>query len=196
MDIKKLIENSIESIVKNVKVFISEKDFQENLKKEISKTLSDEAIVEEYADNTNRIDIVLKSDNSIYPIELKYSFYENGQYKYGTNTEKIPYLFVADIAKLEDFIAKTNNADKGYCILLTNDKDIVSDNWKSDESVDKEFNISQKREKSLGKTLTSQSADPQKPPITLKGNYFPQDNWKQSDKFNYLIIEISKGDIA
>jgi hypothetical protein len=79
------------------------------------------------------IDIVLKNKNIIYPIQLKYSaFNEEGRYSHGTCGGLSTYGFIEDIyilEKLPDIIEKSKSKlkiGKSYCVFLTNDPYVLN----------------------------------------------------------------------
>jgi len=138
-DIKKTIIESIKKICCcDKKLFKSEWEFEYELAIELRNRLKNEYnIFIEYCElelcsndykGTIFVDIAIqnKENNNIYPIQLKYSAYDNTNKCVGGTDSggKLIYGFVEDISIVENFF-KIANFKNGYCILLTNDSYVL-----------------------------------------------------------------------
>jgi hypothetical protein len=135
-----IIKECMKSLQKNQ--FEYESDFKAHLvielKKRISSVFVEYNILNFYLDNIEEymndgyifiqknnapvIDIVVNYEEIFYPIELKCSFY-NGTKNIGTDGKTALDGFIFDIKKIMN-IKKIN---KGYCILLTNEKNFINE---------------------------------------------------------------------
>ena len=113
-------------------VFHSEADFQFALAWEIQQHYPDAAIRLEYPppdDPTKYIDLLVRLNNSVYPIELKYksklfSAMVGGERYHLKNhgaQDLGKYDFVKDIYRLEAFRSHLADYREGYAIWMTND---------------------------------------------------------------------------
>jgi hypothetical protein len=107
--------------------FYSEDDFQISLIHdfEFSENYKNFTVSYEYSNPQNkrkRIDIVLKSHNQEYPIEIKYAYGI-----YGTpNIYQIYTGFVNDIEKIADIFKSSKDAKQGYAIILVDEQKYIS----------------------------------------------------------------------
>ena len=189
------------------KVFHSEIDFQSSLEDKIREFYPDYEIFLEcpalIGNKPAYIDMVLKKDEKIIPIELKYKTkelkYKIFNLKNQSANDLACYDYLKDIARVESFTGP--NFEKGFCIFLTNDLGYL--NEPNVNAGYKEFSIHEGRKinknNSLkwGESSGEGTRKGRENPITLKFDY--QFNWEDysdlnskssNDKFKYLVSEI------
>jgi hypothetical protein len=129
MDIKSIMN----ALAKRRTIFVSEADFQFALAWEIKNQYPEAEIRLEYCpvevDSSIHIDIIVKLDTNLYPIELKYltagldvvvnreRFFLKNQ---GAQDIR-RYDFIEDISRIEKLAGSLSSYKTGYAILLSND---------------------------------------------------------------------------
>lgn len=149
-------------------VFTGEWDFHSQLVLSLKESLPDDAkITVEYAevnfalnenyslekpntktnDNNDWIDIVIEKDNKFYPIEIKYSEYVGKDDIRGSDLSKTIPEFINDMKKIfsykayNEIIAKDNKViESGYCILITNAIEYMSESKDGHKKITKMLN--------------------------------------------------------
>ena len=206
------IDKIIDELKSKRKVFFSESDFQFALawkiqrhyaKKNIEADIRLEYCFQDKDDNKNKyIDIIVKLENTIYPIELKYktlSFLnektksrtvkDNNEY-YNLKNQGAQdlgrYDYLKDIQRIEQF-SKNKDYEKdfecGYAILLTNDKLYWSETNR--DTIDKQFRIDNgfiKTGKLVWTGGATGTTKDRTEAIKLNGKY--EINWKDYHKFD------------
>ncbi len=127
------------------KKFLNENDFRQELINVIEEVYPTCKTRTEYPANFNinkAIDILVILDNKYYPIELKYPIKEKG---YAKNEQCYKYL--QDIERIETFRDNEPLFEKGYTILLTNDKSYL--NIPKEDSDYIEFSIHEEQLKQI-----------------------------------------------
>lgn len=211
-DIKKTIIESIKKICCcDKKLFKSEWEFEYELAVELKNRLKNEYnIFIEYCEldlcsndykGTIFVDIAIqnKGNNNIYPIQLKYSAYDNtNKCVGGTNSGgKLIYGFVEDISIVEKFF-KIANFKNGYCILLTNDPYVLKPTKNiQQDSPYKDFIVSLETKIIKGKRIYhGEDTGLKAKPILEINEYFVQKNWHTDcltgsfKEHAFLLLEI------
>jgi hypothetical protein len=208
------IDKIIDELKSKRKVFFSESDFQFALaweiqrhyaKKNIEADIRLEYCFQDKDDNKNKyIDIIVKLENTIYPIELKYKTLSFLNEKTKSRTVKDyneyynlknqgaqdlgRYDYLKDIQRIEQF-SKNKDYEKdfecGYAILLTNDISY----WDNDKAncVDVQFSLKDNRTtpkkmswENAGKGTTKGRENP----IELNNKYTIK--WNEYSKFKEI----------
>lgn len=134
------------------KIFVSEADFQFALAWEIKGEITEAEVRLEYCtmdiDPTMNIDILVRINNYIYPIELKYmtkicnatvdeeKFILKDQGAQDTRR----YDFIKDVCRVEKLSETMKDFKEGYCIAITNDASYWEKN-SNNETCDAAFRI-------------------------------------------------------
>ncbi|NBS16634.1 MAG: hypothetical protein EBT06_09710 [Gammaproteobacteria bacterium] len=181
------IENHLHALALDRPLFHSEADFQHALAWHLQRTLIDVNIRLEKPFRHNPrgskyLDLMLMIEGSAIAIELKY---KTKKIKHRHNGEEFDiqnhgaqdigrYDFLADVARLEEFVSVIDNCDRGYAILLTNEPSYWALSSRPG-TVDERFRLHEGREISgtLG-WLDHASAGTtrgRENPITLDGKY-------------------------
>lgn len=127
------LDSVMDELKKERKIFHSEADFQFSLAWKIKEIYPTCSIRLEYCLSLEKkiyIDVVVKYNDKVYPIELKYKskkvlVLDNGEQfnlKNHGAQDLGKYDFVKDIKRIEDFSLVFPDFDKGFVIWLTNDK--------------------------------------------------------------------------
>ena len=195
------IELIINKLKNKRKIFNSESDFQFSLAWEIKEYYKNADIRLEYCpdfEQNIRIDIVVKLKGKVFPIELKYKtkLYEFsiGKEKYHLKNQGAQdhgrYDYLKDIQRLELFSEKIDNFEKGFTIILTNDRTY----WEKDKkgSVDEQFYLNENAIKTgsleWSKNSSKGTMKKREDPIKLEEQY--KINWH-----NYNIFDDKPGGI-
>lgn len=207
MDIRKVITE----LSTKRKIFVSEADFQFALAWEIQKQYPTTEIRLEYCpfdiDSSMHIDILVKDNRKIYPIELKYMTLgcdtvvdgEKFVLKNQGAQDTRRYDFLKDIARLEKVIEADQSFTKGYAILVTNDPSY----WTAPRNLktcDAEFRINEGTNKT-GELKWAEHTGPgtckgREKAILLKDSYtmnwmnYSKINDNRSGAFRLLCLEI------
>lgn len=207
------IINAIRELSTKRKIFVSEADFQFALAWEIQKYMPNAQIRLEYCpvniDASMHIDIIVKFDNKVYPIELKYltaifdAEVENEKYilKNQSAQDERRYDFLKDICRLEKLAGTLNEFEKGYAILLTND----SNYWKKPVSLstnDAAFRINEGAIKSgelkwtentgSGTLLNREKSINLSVAYSMNWQKYSEINNSRNGEFRFLCIEVNK----
>lgn len=135
------VEAVINSLRKKRMIFHSEADFQFAFAWEIQTQFPNADVRLEYSppnDSSKRIDILVRIDDAIYPIELKYKTkllqtWVNNELYFLKNhgaQDLYKYDFVKDICRIETLKESMGGYREGYVVWLTND----SSYWTSPRS--------------------------------------------------------------
>lgn len=199
---------AIESLRQKRPVFHSEADFQFALAWEIKRLYDEAEIRLEVPSNTSikgRVDIVVRHEGAVFPIELKYL---KKMQSFLVNDERFNLVdgvhdmdmhdCIKDIARLETFQAEMEGFSAGYALWLTNDPAYWDSEY--DAAYYCEFHAphtSLKTGTMSFKPGSKMSSHPQYGcPITLKGSYtvFWNDYYDHGVKnglFRYALIDVS-----
>ena len=204
----------MQSLCRKRNIFHLESDFQFALAWEI-KTLNTEYDIRLEVpfsfDKKGRIDIIVRTNDGIYPIELKYLkkaltvTVDDEQFMLADGAHDLDmYSCMNDIARIESYVGRLSGFRKGYIIWLTNDPA----HWTSDydASYYKAFHAPDGAVKSgrmcheainkrTGKPPQILSEPKYKSPITLEGRYLIKwsdysDLGVAKGAFKYSVIEI------
>ena len=204
------IEMIMEKLSSEKKVFYSESDFQHSLRDKIKENYPDYEVILEWpvliGNKHAFIDMVLKKDQKIIPIELKYKTnklkYNDFDLKHQSANDLACYDYLKDIQRVESLMTNPK-FEKGFSIFLTNDLGYLNKPYSN--AGYKEFSIYDGRkiykDTSLnwGESSGEGTRKGREDPITLKFNYHFK--WKDysnlnsnssNDKFKYLLSEIQK----
>ena len=183
------------------KIFNSESDFQFSLAWEIKEFYKNADIRLEYCYDFRkniRIDIVVKLDTKIYPIELKYKtklyrkyFGDEWYYLKNHGAQDLGrYDYLKDIQRMELFSNEIHNFEKGFTIILTNDNSYWKKNKKG--TVDEQFYLNENIIKTgllkWGEHSSEGTKKNREKPIELNGKY--KINWN-----DYSVINDNSGGI-
>lgn len=142
------------------------------------------------------IDIWIDYKQEVYPIELKYKTTKKSSHDSNELMEQgaCPigrYSFLKDISRIETLSSSIGNFNKGFAIMLTNEKKYYEDNQR--QTIDNDFKIHQGRLIAPG-TLKWHSNAPwtqRYMPLDIYGSYNLQ--WiPYHEEFKALICCISK----
>jgi hypothetical protein len=141
-EIKSILKQCMVSVMRH-EPFPSEADFMAHLAMELKKEklsviveynslnlyLDNDAEYKKIASQLNPrnklpvIDIVIEHEGNIYPIELKYTFFNAGKTEFGSDATTNIKGFIADI----EIIKSIKKINTGYCIFLNNTKDFINE---------------------------------------------------------------------
>lgn len=185
----------LDKLKESNKRFSNENDFRQEMINVIEEVYPTAKTRTEYPTNFNinkTIDILVIMDNKYYPIELKYPTKEK---KYATNEQCYKYL--QDIERIETYRDNEPLFEKGYTVILTNDKSYKDEPRENSDYI--EFSIHEGTIKTGVMNWRNESnklnSKEYGKPITLKGSY--PISWKEYSKldeetFMYLVNEIDK----
>jgi len=203
------LKRILKSLSLKRKIFYSEADFQHAFAWEIHKKYPDTYVRLEYPIMINNmwyIDILVKYENQIIPIELKY---KTRKIKCSHNKERFHlknqgaqdhgrYDFLWDIYRIEQLKNKFNNLT-GYAIFLTNDSLYWKEPRKSN-TVDSMFRIHNGKEVngslSWSNDASAGTKKGREDKILLKNKYqikwedYSRVNSNRHNEFKYLFLEI------
>lgn len=169
--------------------FLSEREFQLTLSKEIAK-LYPNAVDREVPfpqDEKKCLDLVVMIDGKAIPIELKYVLKSQGA------TDLRSYAFLQDIARIEKAKTVLPNSERGYCIFLTNAADLWEAKKGNVPALRDIYRIHEGRELSGHLQSALKGAEQG---VTLAGKYtchwndYSRTNDETNGVFRYLCIEI------
>ena len=198
------------------RIYLSEIDFQLSLAWKIKEMYDDidlrleqPMIMEENGTKRNNyIDIALRQDGAMVPIELKYTtkkleFEEEGQTivlkNHGAQDVR-RYDFVKDIERVERVLRENERVAEGYCIFLTNDASYLKSpgSFRGKPVVDNQFRIHEgailKGTLKWEDWTSSGTKRGREKELSLQGEYHIKWNKIENGKldgFFYSIVEIT-----
>jgi len=202
----------IDKLKERRKIFRNENDLKQELSDIIPDIYDNVKVYREYPapfdDNAKKgIDLVIKMNNELYPIEVKYKrkqykgIVDNIEYSLPSDNAQTEnsYRIVEDIERIEKFRDNEPMFNKGYTLFLTNDLSYTKE--PKETSQYRAFSVHQGN--TLNDTLTWSEGSPKldnkkfSSPIILKGTYTM--NWKdfsnldnENGTFMYLLNEINR----
>ena len=207
------IENILKSLAKERKLFWSEADFQFSFAWKLKETFDNAEIRLERAHDINEqgkriyVDIWVKLDNKIYPIELKYKTRkydaedQSGEHiavKDQIALDEGRFGYLKDIERIER-IAHEDSFGRGFAIILTNDSHYYKECTRKKLPNDINFHIHEGAVKEAKTLVWQNNAKLTKKHgnITLKNSYtIHWETYNATDKkngvFTYAITEIRK----
>ena len=208
------IKSLIEVLAKERKLFWSEADFQFAFAWKIKQTFDDVKISLERrhklpkSNKQAHVDIWVTLDGKVYPIELKYKTrtYKATDYdgeviitENQSAQDEGRYGYLKAIDRIEQF-SQANGFERGFAIMITNDKNYYEPKPEPSETVDRDFAIHEGTVVKENHTMvwhSSESWVKKYGSITLQHDY-PM-HWEHYNDaedhrgdFKYVVTEITK----